>query len=145
VIAGIRLKVIWFDEVEDLLEILFSCSNRFFSGQAKMYVSTARLSKFADAIGGFPFNPDDIRDFDLGTFESGHAGGVRLHFHCEDIAGHAVVDAKLRDAECKELGEVQSVALRIPIQAAGVDEFVKQLRQIQKTLGSSADLPKAGS
>lgn len=141
---GIRLEVIWFDEPEDFLEVLFSCSNGFFSGQAEMYVSSSRLSKFADALTGFPSNPDDIRDFELGTFEPDHAdGGVRLHFFCEDTTGHAVVEVKLRGDACRELGEAQSVALRLPVEPAGVDEFVKQLRGIRKVFGSSADLPQA--
>lgn len=38
---GITLQVIWFDEVEDLLEAVFSCSNGYFSGQAE--ISQLRL------------------------------------------------------------------------------------------------------
>jgi hypothetical protein len=29
---GIGLEVIWFDEVEDILEVVFRCSNGYFSG-----------------------------------------------------------------------------------------------------------------
>ena len=47
---GINLKVIWFDGVEDLLEVVFGCSNGFFSGQAEIYVSSDDLSEFADAL-----------------------------------------------------------------------------------------------
>ena len=143
---GINLKVIWFDEVEDLLEVEFSCSNGFFSGQAEIYVGSDDLSEFADALSRFPSRPDDSRDFELGTFNPDHAdGGARMHFFCEDAAGHAVVEVKLRGDACRALGEMQSVALRIPIQAGGVDEFIKQLRGIGKTLGVSAYLPQAAS
>jgi hypothetical protein len=141
---GINLKVIWFDEIEDLVEVVFSCSNSYFSGQAEIYVSCDGLSKLADVISGFPSHPGDSREFELGTFNPDHAdGGAWLHFSCKDSAGHAVVEVKLRGDTCKGLGEVQSVALRIPIQAAGVDDFMKQLRSVGKAIGASAYLRQA--
>lgn len=94
---GISLEVIWFDEVEDLLEVVFSCSNVYFSGQAEIYVSCDGLSKLADDISGFPSHKGDSRNFELGTFNPEHAdGGARLRFFCKDSAGHAVVEVKLR-------------------------------------------------
>jgi len=141
---GINLEVIWFDEVEDLLEVLFSCSNGHFSGQAEIYVTRDALSKLANALNGFPSYPNDSRDFELGTFSPEHAdGGVRMHFHGLDSVGHAAVDVKLRGDACKALGEIESVALRIPIEAAAVDTFIRQLRTIGKTIGASASLHKA--
>ena len=68
-----------------------------------------------------------------------------MHFCCVDAAGHAVVELKLRGDACIGLGEMQSVALRIPIQAAGVDDFIKQLRGVGKVIGASASLRQAGS
>src|SRR6266702_2762753 len=109
-------------------------------------VSCDDLSEFADSFTRFPSRPDDSRDFELGTFNPDHAdGGARMHFFCADAAGHAVVEVGLRGDGCRALGEMQSVALRIPIQAAGVDEFLRQLRGIGKTLGASAHLPQAAS
>jgi hypothetical protein len=141
---GINLEVIWFDEVEELLEVLFSCSNGYFSGQAEIYVTHEVLSKLANGLNGFPSYPNDSRDFELGTFNPEHAdGGVRMHFHGLDSVGHAAVDVKLRGDACKALGEIESVALRIPIEAAAVDNFIRQLRTIGKTIGASASLHKA--
>ena len=141
---GINLKVIWFDEVEDLLEVVFSCSNGYFSGQAEIYLSRDDLSGLADALSGFPSRPGDSRDFELGTFNPDHAdGGARMHFFCKDAAGHAVVEVKLRGDACSGLGEMESVALRIPIQAAGVDDFIRQLRGVGKAIGASANLRQA--
>lgn len=65
---GISLKVIWFDEVEALLEVVFSCSNGYFSGQAEIYATSDDLSALADALIAFPSRPNDSRDFELGTF-----------------------------------------------------------------------------
>ena len=142
--CGIELEVIWFDEVEDLLEVVFRCSNGYFSGQAEIYVSCDVLSKRAKALTGFPSRPDDSRDFELGTFNPDHAdGGARMHFFCEDAAGHAVVEVELRGGARRGLSE--SVALRIPIQANGVDDLVKQLRGVGKTIGASASLSQATS
>jgi hypothetical protein len=66
-----------------------------------------------------------------------------MHFYRLDSAGHAAVDVKLRAGACNVLGEIESVALRIPIEAAAVDIFVRQLRTIGKTIGASASLHKA--
>lgn len=144
--TGINLEVIWFDEVEDLLGVVFSCWNGYFSGQAEIYTSRDVLSQFASALRGFPSRPDDSRNFELGTFNPAYAaGGARMYFLCEDAAGHAVVEVQLRAGACKGMGEMQSVALRIPIQAAGIDEFVKQLRGLGKEIGASAYLPQAAS
>ncbi len=141
---GVSLEVIWFDEVEDLPEVVFSCSNGYFSGQAEIYVSRDHLSKLAEAISGFPSRLGDSRYFELGTFNPEHAdGGARLHFCCKDSAGHSVVEVKLRGDACKGLGEMESVALRIPIQAAAVDDFVRQLRNLSKEVGVAAHLRNA--
>jgi hypothetical protein len=37
------------------------------------------------------------------------------------------------------------VALRIPIQAAEVDDFVKQLKSVEKIIGANASLRQASS
>jgi hypothetical protein len=138
---GIKLEVIWFDEVEDFLEVVFSCSNGYYSGQSEIYVTCDGLLKLANALRGFPASAGDCRDFELGTFNPDHArGGARMHFFCKDAAGHAAVDVKLRGDACKGLGELQSVALRIPIQAPAVDDFIKQLHSVGKTIGANAFL-----
>jgi hypothetical protein len=143
---GINLEVIWFDEVEDLLEVVFECTNGFFSGQAEIYVSRDVTSTLAKALSGFPSRPDDFRNFELGTFNPKHAGGgARMHFFCSDAAGHAFAEVKLRGGACNGMGEVESVALRISIQAAGVDKFIQQLRDLGKTVGASAFLQQATS
>jgi len=143
---GISLEVIWFDEVEDLLEVVFRCSNGHFSGQAEMYVTSDVLSKLVKALRGFPSRPDDFRDFEMGTFNPKHAdGGARMHFYCSDAAGHAVVEVKLRGDACNGVGEVESVALRIPIQAASIDNFIQQLGALGKAVGASAFLQQATS
>lgn len=104
------------------------------------------LSALADALIGFPSRPNDSRYFESGTFNVDRAGGgARMHFFCMDAAGHAVVEVKLRGDAGRGLGEMQSVALRIPNQAAGVDDFIEQLRGVGKITGASAHLRQAAS
>lgn len=141
---GIKLSVVWFDEVEDQLQVLFRCSNGYFAGQAEIYVSSERLSDFGNVIRGFPSSPADSREFEVGTFNPEYAdGGARMRFFCEDSAGHAVVEVKLRGGASQGMGEVESVALRIPIQAAAVDDFINQLQGLEKEIGAAASLRQA--
>ena len=139
---GIHLEVIWFDE--DVLEVLFRCSNGCFSGQAEIYLAHDAPSKLAEALTGFPSHPADRRYFELGTFNPEHAdGGARMHFYVKDSPGRAAVDVRLRGNACKALGEIESVALRIPIEAAAVDIFTQQLRTINKEIGAGASVHQA--
>jgi len=139
---GIRLEVIWFDQ--DVIEIVLNCSNGRFSGQAEIYLSHSDLSEFADGLSGFPQSVSDSRNFELGTFNPRHAdGGIRMKFTCPDSTGRAVVEIRLRGDACEALGEPESVALRIPIEPAGIDSFVKQLTAVENTIGAGALLPMA--
>jgi len=139
---GIEVELIGLDQ--HVLELLFSCANGRFSGQAEIYLSHDRLSEVAEVLSGFPSHTKDSRDFELGAFNPEHAdGGIRMHFCCTDSVGHAVVEVKLRGDACKGLGELESVALRIPIQAAAIDSFVSQIRQMERLVGATAYLPMA--
>ena len=139
---GIHLEVIWFDQ--DVIEIVLSCSNGRFSGQAEIYLSHDDLLELASGLRGFPQSVSDSRDFELGTFNPSHAdGGVRVKFSCPDSTGRAVIEMRLRGDACQGLGELESVALRIPIEPAGIDSFVEQLAAVNSTIGASAMLPMA--
>ena len=139
---GITIKVIWSDE--DLIEILFSCSNGYFAGHAEIYLSHDKTSELAEALSGFPTSATDSRDLELGTFNPTHAdGGAHMRFSCLDSIGHAQVVVKLRGGACKGLGEPESVALRIPVEAAAIDFFVRQLKAMDTASGASAHLTMA--
>jgi len=127
-----------------MIEVVFGCSNGYFSGHAEIYLTQNNLSELADGLSGFPSGARDAREFKLGTFDASHAdGGVLMNFRCRDSVGHAAVEVKLRGDGCKALGELESVALRIPIEPAGIDLFVLQLRAIDSTIGARASLPMA--
>jgi hypothetical protein len=139
---GINFEVIWFDQ--DVIEVVASCSNGYFSGRAEIYLSHDDLSHLADSLRGFPSKISDSRKVELGTFNPNHAdGGLKMKFYCTDSSGHAVAEIKLRGDGCEALGEPESVALRVPIEPAGVDSFVRQLMTIDCTIGAGACLPMA--
>lgn len=140
---GIQLDVIWLDY--DMIEVMVTCSNGYFSGTAEIYLGHDDLTKLADALSGFPSDLADTRTVEIGTFNPDHAdGGLRLRLSCTDSSGHAVAEVKLRGCGCRGLGEAGSVALCIKVEPAGIDSFVLQLRQIDATIGVSAFLPMAG-
>jgi len=136
--------VFWSDQ--DVIECQVRCSNGRFSGVAEIYVSQDDLPKMASALEGFPRSATDSRDLELGTCDPSYAdGGIRLHCYCKDCVGHAVMEVTLRGDGCKGVGEPESVALILPVEAAGVDEFLAQVRAIDpEQTCSSAFLPMAG-
>lgn len=135
--TGISFEIRWFDQ--DVIEYQVFCSNGRFAGHASIYTGHNDLFELAGAIAGFPSNESDCRDFELGTFEPRYAdGGIRMHFHCLDSLGHAAVDVKLRGDACKSLGDVESVALQIPVEAAAIDSFVSQIRNMRQEIGATA-------
>jgi len=141
---GISWEVIWFDFDQNLTEIVVSCSNGYFSGTCEIYVSRDELAELANALHGFPSSGSDSRSVELGTFDPKYAdGGVKMNFYCSDSRGHSIVEIKLRGDGCKALGEVESVALRIPIEPAGLDCFLAQIVVGGTEIGTRAFLPMA--
>lgn len=127
--CGLQVEVIWFDQ--HMVQYQFRCSNGRFSGYADIYLGHDDLANMAEGLRGFPARVNDSRDFELGTFDPKCAdGGIRMHFYCTDSRGHPAVDVELRGDACKAPGEVESVALRIPIEAASVDSFVAQVNKM---------------
>ena len=141
--GGIEIEVFWSDQ--DVIECQFRCSNGRFSGVAEIYLSHDDLPRIASALEGFPSSATDSRELELGTFNPAHAdGGVRLDCYCKDSVGHVVIEVKLRGDACKSLGEPESVALILPVEAASIDSFLTQVRAIDaEQIGSSAFLPMA--
>jgi len=141
--GGIEVEVFWCDQ--HMVEYQFRCSNGRFSGVAEIYLNHGDLSNMADSLSGFPSHPKDSRDIELGAFDPNHAdGGIRLHFYCLDSVAHAAVDVRLRGDACEALGEVESAALRIPVEAAAVDSFIKQVRGLDpQQIGATACLNMA--
>ena len=139
---GLELEVIWFDR--DAIEYQVVCSEGSFTGTAKMYLSHDGLQNAANTLSGFPYSTTDLREVELGTFESGMAGGgIRISFYWVDSVGHAVAFVKLMADGCNGFGEPQFVSLHVPVEAGAIDSFVTQARSIGETEGAKAYLHMA--
>lgn len=141
---GIQFEIVWADQ--DVVQFRAECSNGRFSGSITLYMSHDEMPRLADALRGFPSNSSDARTFEFGAFDPKFAdGGIKLHFFCKDSVGHAAVDVKLRGDACQGMGEPESVALRIPVEAAGIDSFIAEAMRIDtQQIGATASLPMAG-
>ncbi|HST08996.1 MAG TPA: hypothetical protein VLL05_01360 [Terriglobales bacterium] len=127
---GISFSVEWWDN--DVILFLARTSNGVFSGETTLYSGHDELAQLAETLNGFPKDAADHREVELGAFSTSHSGGgILMRFSCLDAVAHAAVDVKLRTQECGAFGDFESVALRIPIEAAAVDAFVNQLRQFK--------------
>jgi hypothetical protein len=140
---GIEFEVVWFDD--DAIEYQVVCSNGFFTGTAKMYLSHDGLQNAANTLTGFPSSATDLREVELGASKSAMAGGgIHMSFYCVDTVGHAVVAVKLSADGSKSFGpESQFVSLYVPVEAGAIDSFLKQARSIRKTKGAKAYLHMA--
>jgi|HubBroStandDraft_6_1064221.scaffolds.fasta_scaffold224519_2 hypothetical protein len=140
---GIEFEVAWFDV--DVIEYRVSCSNGSFCGTTRLYSGHDDLANAADTLSGFPSNAKDSRRVSLGTLDPHCAGGgIEMNFQCIDSAGHAVVLVTLRDDGGKSRGQLQTVSLCIPVEAASIDSFVAEARSVDETMGSKASLHMAG-
>jgi len=139
---GIEFEVVWFDH--DAIECQVVCSNGSFTGTAKMYLGHDGLKNAANTLSGFPSSATDLRQVELGSLESGTAGGgIQMSFYCVDSVGHAAVRVRLRADDCKGFAEPQFVSLYVPVEAGAIDSFVKQAHSIGGTKGAKAYLHMA--
>ena len=137
---GIEFQLVWYDQ--HVLEYRFTCSNGKFCGEANAYLGYDDFSKLLQALKGFPSRSGDHRQFELGTFDPKFAGGgIRLRFSTLDSAGHSTVDIELRADSGRSPGYLQSVTMRIPVEAAGIDDFISEAEAIGLNIGSKASLP----
>ncbi|HKT88144.1 MAG TPA: hypothetical protein VJQ59_06895 [Candidatus Sulfotelmatobacter sp.] len=135
---GIHVQVLWSDA--DVFKIRVSAWNGAFGGSVNAYVAIGGLRKAAAEIAGFPKNSSDIRELLFGNFGSEWAGGaVRVHFYCKDAAGHAFITASL-ESDFQKGEKAESVTLFGAVEAAAVDDFVMQLKQVEAEQYGSAFL-----
>jgi hypothetical protein len=127
---GISFSVEWWDN--DVVLFVVTVANDAFSGKTSLYLGHGELAQLAEALSRFPRDATDHREVELGAFSTLHAGGgILMSFSCLDAVAHAAVDVRLRTQDCNACGELQSVALRVPIEAGALGTFVNQLRQFK--------------
>jgi hypothetical protein len=95
----------------------------------------------AQASSGFPRGVGDARVVRWGAFGREHAGGaVELRFVCVATAGRSIVEARLEAGEPAG-GVIQDARVVVEIDAAGLDELVRELRGIASSHAGRAFLP----
>jgi hypothetical protein len=125
----------------DVVEWRFDASNGAFCGSAGVYAGHDSPNAWADAVRGFPRDSTDSRLIECGASNDRCAGGyARLHFHCVDASGHAALEVLLI-SDWNTSGE--SVKLTLPITAAHVDAFVRELHSLTPGGHRSARLSRA--
>ncbi len=135
---GLQFELIYKDA--DVIQIRISAWNGLFGGTADVYAGIGRLEEIAATIAGFPDHPSDTRDIVVGAFGPDWAGGgASMRFYCADATGHAYVDAKI-ESDSSSAKSTQSVSLSLPIEAAAVDSFVRELRVLASIKTGSARL-----
>ncbi|HZS48980.1 MAG TPA: hypothetical protein VFC63_28165 [Blastocatellia bacterium] len=136
---GIEVSIVCNDI--HVLKIKVRASNYVFSGQTKVYGDLDTLNQFCEAINGFPKSGSDVRTFEIGEFDTEHSlGGVRFRFFCVDTLGHALVEVKLQSEWSSRFHSQEMATLYIPVEAAGIDSFVSDLRGLEKNEIQSAFL-----
>lgn len=114
--------------------------NGLFGGAAGIYAAIGELQAAATQLRGFPISPADERRIALGCLDRKFAGGgINMHFHCVDGAGHSYVEITI-DSNCQTGGTIETVVMTMPIEATAVDEFVEELAQLELKRTGKANL-----
>jgi hypothetical protein len=93
---------------------------------AEMYENLDACRALAEGLRGFPTGKADIREFELGTFSQGFAGGgMWRRCYVLDSAGHSAIEVRIQNEEPFE-GEAR---FHIPVEPAAIDSFVEQLEK----------------
>ena len=139
---GIEISMPWYDE--SIVELRVAASNGVFAGQVKFYAGYGELKALAERIAGFPARIGDERIFKI-------AEAVEMRFRCIDAPGHAVVEVSLRDEpratttpSTRMPAASQSVFLAVAIEAAAIDDFVRELALVERKREGAARLRAAG-
>ena len=125
---GLSIKVV--DPDDDYLGIDIQAANQRFAGTARIYAGRDELREFANQISGFPANVQDERTYEFGSPDPSVAGGYcKLRFQCVDRAGHVLIVIVIEDDDGRyPPGKAE---LNFGAEPAGIDRFVKRLREIE--------------
>ena len=135
--AGFSIRAV--DPDDDYLGIEVRGWNARFAGSARIYAGLDELSCPATRIEGFPATAQDQRTYDFGSRDPGIAGGFcGLRFRCIDAAGHAVLELSVEDDD--GLYAAATARFSIHVDAASIDAFVGELRQVQRSQSGEAML-----
>jgi hypothetical protein len=137
-LVGVHVEHIDIDP--DYVKLRFTASNGVFSGSVDLYSDTSVLSAAAATLAGFPQRSFDQCAVEFGTFQPSFAGGgLRMIFKCIDSPGHTQLQIVM-ETECDDRAPSQSVSMLLPIEAAAIDTFVTELKEMEKNTDATATL-----
>jgi hypothetical protein len=134
---GVEIRVVWFDN--DMIELQIKAANNRLSGQTNFYASYDDPKGFAKILSGFPENSVDSREFELGIF----GGSAKFKFISLDKLGHCVLNLTLLKDSDEFKGMTESVKLCMKVEPGAVDDFVRQLENMEIRVGDEAKLGMA--
>jgi hypothetical protein len=130
VVGAIEVTMIWADV--DVVEVRIRASNDRFAATAEFYETRDGLLEAARLIDGFPTTVADRRVMELGDLRAQPSfGSARLSFYCVDSSGHCGALGEFRWClRSNRPSRDESATFFIPLEAAAVDRFVLQLREV---------------
>jgi len=125
----------------DVVELKVSAWNGSFGGSTCVYIGQGDLAAAATLLAGFPEGLEDRREVIFGAFGPRSAGGgMSLKFACIDGAGHCQLHVRIEaDYDRREL-VAERVEMLCMFEPAALDQFVKQMRELNSSLTGSAVL-----
>jgi hypothetical protein len=136
--CGLQVEVVWWDE--DMLELYVSARNGIFAGAAMFFAGFEQLDDFATALSGFPNDFRDTRQVVLGDSgelfgDAYNMGTCEAQFFCVGRLAQAWTEVKIKS---KTGDQVQQATLSFRVEAAAIDAFVAELRQLNSEKTGSA-------
>jgi len=112
-----------------------------FGGATCLYVGQGDLAETATLLAGFPVGLDDRREAMFGAFGPKFAGGaMSLKFWCVDGAGHGQLHVTVEADYDRGDSVAQRVEMVCAFEPAALDQFLRQMRELNSSLTGSAVL-----
>ena len=116
------------------------CGN--WAGNDSAYINEESLFEFAEQLAAFSKRVGDPCEFtagDLDCASSSYPGSIRLRFYAKDKSKHIACYCQLVEW-AMEAAERNCLQVVLSIEAASLDEFIKQLRDLAQGSVDSASL-----
>jgi hypothetical protein len=125
----------------DVVELIASAWNGSFGGSTRVWVAQGGLADAAALLVGFPVKLEDKREVTFGAYGPKFAGGaMTLQFACIDGAGHCQLHVTMEADYDRGNLLAERVEMLSAFEPAALDQFVKQMRELNSSLTGSAVL-----
>ena len=125
----------------DAVELKVSAWNGSFGGSTSVWVGQGNLANAATLLAGFPVSLEDKREVTFGAFGPESAGGaMTLQFACIDGVGHCRLHVTMEADYDRGNLLAERVEMLSALEPAALDQFVRQMRELNSSLTGSAVL-----